>query len=169
MLCFCFCRVTAPVHLATTLSHLSQPDAPHCHPLPVTQPCHHPPPHTRHIATCLTCTPLSHTSQLHTLYHCLLAAACPMLLPPSQPHMPCHHMLCSCTGYAAPLAATYIILLHALQLHRPHCHPSCSCICHVAACLIAAHIISLHTLQLDRPHRCPHSCTCHVTACLAAA
>ncbi len=141
--------------------HLSQPDTPCRHPLPVTWPHGHPPPHTRHIAMCLACTLLLRTSQLHghvttplqphTPPHC-----CLHMLPPLQPHTPHHHMPCSMAISLPPSQS------HTSRRHVPHC-----CTGHVAP-LTAAHVTSPHTLSLHGLRHPPRSCTCCIAVHLAA-
>src|SRR6266851_4556702 len=121
--------------------HLSQPDAPHHHPLPVTSPrhcpprshtrCHPSPTHMGHVTAPITaahaaslctsslhgphCPPRSHThcvaahliiGPYHPPHSCTCCVATHLLVawatsPPSQPHMPCCHAPCSCTGLVA--------------------------------------------------------------------
>src|SRR6266853_911759 len=121
------CHVATPL-LAGCTPSLSPPS--HMAMLP-------PPPRMCHIATCLACTPLLHTLQLHShitapLQLHTLPCCCPhmspslqphtphrhtphsmaMSLPPSQSHMLRHHVPCCCIGHLAPLAAAHAVSLY---------------------------------------------------------
>lgn len=133
--CSCMLHVTIPLHLH---SYIATPLAA-AHPMSLCALQLH-----SHITASLQLhSYITAFLQLHTPHYC-----CLHMLPPSQLHMPHHHVPCSmamslppsqphtspplshlhgpCHSIhyvAAPIAATHAMLLHALLLHGPYCPP----------------------------------------------